>query len=159
MENIINNPGLQHLAENIFLNLSYADLKKCHHINQSSSQILDNPIFWINELFQKGLSKENHKAWMEAIQSAETISTKKKHIAAYLKWNLKIKKAFDLPCKLEVQKEFRQKLWNICFRWLSGEWSNFVRRLILDAAPSGGRNLNYAETIKMNIMCIVCRPI
>ena len=42
MENVINNPGLQHLAENIFLNLSYEDLKKCRMINQSASQILDN---------------------------------------------------------------------------------------------------------------------
>ena len=41
---------------------------------------------------------------------------KKKHIAAYLKWNLKIKKAFDLPChtKLDVQEEFRKKLRNVC---------------------------------------------
>ena len=93
MENIIDNSGLHHLAENIFLNLSYADLKKCHLINQSASQILDNPMFWIKELLRKGLSKENHRAWMEAIQSSEIISTKKKHIAAYLKWNLKIKKA------------------------------------------------------------------
>ena len=116
MENIINNSGLQHLTENIFLNLNYEDLKKCQLINQSASQILDNPIVWIKELFRKGLSKENHKAWMEAIQSSEIISTKKKHIAAYLKWNLKIKKAFDLPChtKLDVQEEFRKKLRNVC---------------------------------------------
>ena len=80
MEKIINNPGLQHLAENIFLNMNYADLEKCHLINQSSSQILDNPMLWINELFRKGLSKENQKEWIEAIQ-LETISTKKKHIA------------------------------------------------------------------------------
>ena len=68
MENFFNNPGLQHLAENIFLNLNYADLKKCHLINQSSSQILDNPMFWIRELIQKGLSKENQNDWIEAIQ-------------------------------------------------------------------------------------------
>ena len=95
MEKIINNPGLQHLAENIFLNLNYADLKKCQLINQSASQIFDNPMFWIKELFRKGLSKENQKEWIEAIQS-ETISAKKKHIAAYLKWNLKNNTSFDL---------------------------------------------------------------
>ena len=37
MEKIINNPGLQHLAENVFLNLNYADLKKCQLINQAAS--------------------------------------------------------------------------------------------------------------------------
>ena len=47
MEKILNNPGFQHLAENIFLNLSSTDLKKCQLINQSASQLLENPMFWI----------------------------------------------------------------------------------------------------------------
>ena len=105
MEKIINNPGLQHLAENIFLNLNYSDLKKCQLINQSTSQILDNPMFWIKELTRKGLSKENQNDWIEAIQLNYE---KKKYIAAYLKWNLKEKNLFDFPCftKPVVQKDF-----------------------------------------------------
>ena len=47
MEKILNTPGFQHLAENIFSNLSSTDLKKCQLINQSSSQLLENPMFWI----------------------------------------------------------------------------------------------------------------
>ena len=35
MENILNNPGLIHLAEKIFWNLSFEDLKECRLINQS----------------------------------------------------------------------------------------------------------------------------
>ena len=88
MEKIIKNPGLQHLAENVFLNLNYSDLKKCQLINQSTNQILDDPMFWIKELIQKGLSKENQNDWIEAIQLNYE---KKKYIAAYLKWNLKEK--------------------------------------------------------------------
>ena len=42
MERIINNPGFQHLAENVFLNLNYEDLKKCRMINQSVIQIIGN---------------------------------------------------------------------------------------------------------------------
>ena len=94
MENIINNPGLQHLAENIFLNLNYANLKKCELINQSANQILNNPMLWIKVLSQKGLSEEYQKDWIEAIQS-ETISVNKKHIAAYLKWTLKKKSCYN----------------------------------------------------------------
>ena len=82
MEKLINNTGLQHLAENIFLNLNSADLKKCQLINQSASQILDNPLFWIKKLIQNGLSKENQRYWFEAIQS-EMNSEKKKNIATY----------------------------------------------------------------------------
>ena len=97
MEKIINNPGLQHLAEMIFLNMKYADLKKCQLINQSTSQILDNPMFWIKKLVQNGLSKENQEGWIKVIQ-LEMNSEKKKHIAAYLNWNLKKKNSYDLPC-------------------------------------------------------------
>ena len=42
LEKILNNPGLQHLAENIFDNLKYEDLEICRGINQSSKQILDH---------------------------------------------------------------------------------------------------------------------
>ena len=42
MERIINNAGFQHLAENVFLNLTYEDLKKCRMINQSVIQIIGN---------------------------------------------------------------------------------------------------------------------
>ena len=113
MEKIIKNPGLQHLAEDIFLNLNYSDLNKCQLINQSTSQILDNPMFWIRELIQKGLSKENQNDWIEAIQLNYE---KKKYIAAYLKWNLKEKNLFNFPCftKPVVQENFRSKLVKIC---------------------------------------------
>ena len=33
LEKFINNPGLQHLAENIFLNLKYRDLEACRLLN------------------------------------------------------------------------------------------------------------------------------
>ena len=113
MEKIINNPGLQHVAENVFLNLNYEDLKKCQLINQYASQILDNPMLWIKALIQNGLSKENQNDWIEAIQS-ETISAKKKLIAEYLKWNFKKKNLFNLPCytKPAIQDDFRKKIYN-----------------------------------------------
>ena len=53
LEKILNNPGLQHLAENIFDNLKYEDLEICQGINQSSKQILDHqmkkPMFWLRK--------------------------------------------------------------------------------------------------------------
>ena len=50
MENIINNPGLQHLAEKVFWNLNVEDLKICAQINQSCIQILQNPVFCLGNL-------------------------------------------------------------------------------------------------------------
>ena len=57
LEKIFNNPGLQHLAENIFWNLHVEDLKICAQINQSCKQILQNPIFCLIKFRQ--LSKKN----------------------------------------------------------------------------------------------------
>ena len=58
MENIINNPGLQHLAEKIFWNLNYNDLETCRLINGSCRKILDNPLFWIKIFIHRGMSKK-----------------------------------------------------------------------------------------------------
>ena len=92
MENIITNPGLQHLAEKIFRNLDVEHLKLCGLINQSSQQILDGPIFqdpmfWLKKL--GGLSIENQNDWANVIQSVHNSFKRKYAIISYLRWNLK----------------------------------------------------------------------
>ena len=77
MENIINNPGLQHLNENIFLNLNYEDLKKCQFINQSTKDIWKYPMFWIKWIKFK------------CIQESLTKSDGEKINISYLKCNFK----------------------------------------------------------------------
>ena len=49
MEKIFSNPGLQHLAENIFWNLDVKDLKICVMINQSCNQIFKHPFFCLRK--------------------------------------------------------------------------------------------------------------
>ena len=62
MENILKNPGLQHIAETIFLNLDFVDLEISGMINWSCKQIMDNPLFWLRKFVRKGvLSKENEQ--------------------------------------------------------------------------------------------------
>ena len=111
MEKIINNPGFQHLAENLFLNLDQEYLEICAMINQSCKQILDNPIFWLKIFVSKGMSKKNETDWAKAIKSAKK-SEKKKHFLLYLKWHLKKEKEvdFQLYTNSSVQKTFRQQL-------------------------------------------------
>ena len=88
MEKILNNAGLQHLAEKVFWNLDVEDLKICAQINQCSNQILKNPIFCLRQF--KHISKENQKDWIQVIHSVKNID-KGIAIIAYLKWNLKKK--------------------------------------------------------------------
>ena len=60
-EKILNNPGFQHLAEDIFWNLDYKHLQSCREINQSAKRILDNsnqfptsePLFMLKNLFEE----------------------------------------------------------------------------------------------------------
>ena len=51
LEKFINVPGLQHLAENIFLNLKYQDLEACRMIKGTFQlfldQIIENPLIFI----------------------------------------------------------------------------------------------------------------
>ena len=78
MEEIINNPGLQHLAENIFLNLGYVALKKCQFINQSTCKILSNPMVWFEELIRYVNSDVNTRSNEDPSDLIATIQMAKK---------------------------------------------------------------------------------
>ena len=69
MEKIASNPGLQHLAEKVFLNLDVDVLKICGQINKSCKQILKQPMFWLRKF--GCLSKESQKGWVKIIQSVK----------------------------------------------------------------------------------------
>ena len=49
MDPITNNPGLQHITEDILLNLDFKNLKICQSINKNFGEILTNQIFWLKK--------------------------------------------------------------------------------------------------------------
>ena len=106
MEKILNNPGLQHLAEKNFWNLDVEDLKICAQINQSCKQILKYPTFCLSKF--EHLSKKNQRDWLKVFQSVKD-SDKGIAIISYLKWNFKKDVLVDLPCysSPNVQDDFR----------------------------------------------------
>ena len=113
---LINNPGLHHVAEEIFWNLNFKALENCQQINQSSNEILKNPLFWMKKLVRRGgISKENEEEWMKALKLAKN-SNKEEHVVLYLKWKLKNKKVVDLPCFTNptVQDDFKEQIWKSC---------------------------------------------
>ena len=70
MEKILNNPGLQHIAENVFFNLDVEHLLICGLLNEYSKQILDSrmfqdPMFWLTKY--EGLSLKNQNDWADVI--------------------------------------------------------------------------------------------
>ena len=97
MDNIVNNPGLQHLVEHIFWNLNHKSLEACGMINQSCQKILNNPLFWLKEFIRRGLSKKNKMDWMKAIQMTKDIYMEK-YVVLYLKRSTMNKRVVDPPC-------------------------------------------------------------
>ena len=100
MEKIINNPGLQHLSENIFWNLNYGDLQKCLTINQFCKEILESPLFWLKIFIQRGMSEQNQINWSRAIQISKNTHMEK-HVLNYLSKCTKNVRVVDLPCYME----------------------------------------------------------
>ena len=100
LENLINIPGLQHLAENIFFSLNYDDLKSCQLLNRSSKRILDNPLFWLKKFVQRGVSRKNEMDWLTAIKL--TRNTKlETNVLFYLRRCFKHQRLVDFPCFID----------------------------------------------------------
>ena len=115
MEKIVNNPGLQHLAEKVFINLNVEDLKMCARINQSCEQILENPMFWLR-IFGDILSKEDQNEWIKIIQSLEENSKKRKAIIPYLQGFVSIKQ------KTKIKQEMKEFYMKIIMLLLKSNW-------------------------------------
>ena len=108
-ENFINIPGLQHLAENIFLSLNYDDLMSCQLINRSSKGILDNPLFWLKKFVRRGISRKNEMDWNKAIKMTRN-TTLETNVLFYLRRSFKHKRLVDFPCYIDenvVSKSFK----------------------------------------------------
>ena len=118
MEEILKNPGLQHIAEEIFWKLSYEDLENCRLVNQSCKQILENPMFWLKKFVQRGqFSKKNQSDWAKIIQLSKETSNIEGNICLYLKKCLKNEKVTDLPCYINEytvrnSKRLLRQFWN-----------------------------------------------
>ena len=102
MEKIINNPGLQHIIENVFLNLDYKDLMVCQLVNKSCKQILDNPMFWLKMWrMRRGLSKKNYADWSNAIQITRGRTNLEKNVPFYIKRVIETGHFVDVPCYID----------------------------------------------------------
>ena len=107
-ESIFNNPGLQHIAENIFCNLNHEDLEVCTTINQSCKKILDEPMFWLKKFIRRGLSIKDQLDWTKAIQLIKHTNLEK-NVLLYLKKSSKNKRVVNLPCYINEKVVMNSK--------------------------------------------------
>ena len=69
----------------------------CQDVNQSSQQIQDDPMFWLQKFIERGLSKENQWNWTKAIQLSKGTNMERS-IFLYLKKTFENNPVVDLPC-------------------------------------------------------------
>ena len=100
MDQIIKNPGFQHLTEKFLLNLPIKDVISLQSVNKNLKEILDDPMFWIKKWNLKGLSKKNKNDWIKAIQLTKNIKLAK-IIILYAKKVLHRNRLVDFPCHID----------------------------------------------------------
>ena len=68
MDIISKTPGLQHISEEIFLNLDHIDIiLECQKVNAVWNQLLRKPSFWLKKCLQMGviIPENNPEEWAE----------------------------------------------------------------------------------------------
>ena len=103
MENVIQNPGLQHITEMILSNLNYESLQKCQIVNKSLEDLLGDPMFWLRKWrTQRGLSKENYDDWVKAIKLTRNTNVEA-NMKLYLEKVIKNGHVLDVPCFIDSE--------------------------------------------------------
>ena len=107
VETFINTPGLQHLAENTFLNLNYREIKACELLNGSFqlfvNQLMENPLFFLKKFVLGGMSKKNETDWTEIIQKTRGQKVEE-FVLLCLKQYFKNEKVFDFDVPSIIKK-------------------------------------------------------
>ena len=103
MENVIQNPGLQHISEMILSNLNYESLQKCQIVNKSLEDLLGDPMFWLRKWrTQRGLSKENYDDWVKAIKLTKNTNVEA-NMKLYLEKVVKNGHVLDISCFIDSE--------------------------------------------------------
>ena len=103
MENVIQNPGLQHITETILSNLNYESLQKCQIVNKSLGDLLGDPMFWLRKWrTQRGLSKENYDDWVKAIKLTKNTNVEA-NMKLYLEKVIKYGYVLDISCFIDSE--------------------------------------------------------
>ena len=107
METLIKTPGLQHLAENIFLNLNYQEVKTCGLLNETfdlfTDQLIENPFFLLKRFVLGGMSKKNENDWTEIIQKTRGTNIEE-FVFEYLNQYFKNEKVADFGVPSIIKK-------------------------------------------------------
>ena len=113
MDFIMNTPGLQHIAENIFLNLNQKNYFTCQNVNTKWKKILESPFFWLKKCIRQfGRSsekiQEKQSQWLKLFQNLSDNPKLEKVAISYLMKLCKRNKAekFENPIHFAAMQNF-----------------------------------------------------
>ena len=118
MDYITSNSGLQHISEEIFLNLDGPTILICQEVNHAWNQILDNSKFWLKMCTKNGLSKHNRLEWVQLIEAAKDDTCIDNEIKIHLK------KMYLDVCNVDRSPIFEAIIWNF------SEWIRILAPLL-----------------------------
>ena len=99
METFTKNPGLQHIAEDIFNILDKKSLIDCRLVNKSWRTIINWPIFWLRK--SKSTMPENSKTWKILVDQIEDYQIEKEFVNILIK-NFKLTPMSPLEIVVEL---------------------------------------------------------
>ena len=99
METFTKNPGLQHIAEDIFNILDKKSLIDCRLVNKSWRTIIKRPIFWLRK--SKSTMPENSKTWKILVDQIEDYQIEKEFVNILIK-NFKLTPMSPLEIVVEL---------------------------------------------------------
>ena len=104
MEAVTKNPGLQHIAEDVFKILGKKNLADCHLVNKSWMTILNRPIFWLKKTKSEH-TPENFKSWEMLVHDIEEDQIEKEFVNVLIKmFNQKAMSPLEIFVKLVENK-------------------------------------------------------
>ena len=117
MDTLTKIPGLQHIAEEIFMNLDYQSLLKCqnNNINQAWKKTLKKiPSLWLRKCIKKGVltEKETQSKWTELIKISENSDLAAELTSTIVSYLMKIhtgriSKNFESPLRMAFKDVFK----------------------------------------------------
>ena len=84
MEQISQNQGLQHIMEQIFIDLDHGKLLQCRKVNASWNSLLKNPSVWLKICLKNGFLTRHGKKWLKMIQTFHDDPMMKDKVLSYL---------------------------------------------------------------------------
>ena len=85
MDFITKSSGLQHIAEQIFLNLNNEKLEVCQKVNEFWKDNLNSAMFWLKKCAQKGLTGQHYLEWSNLIKQPKSQNVEEQVISCLMK--------------------------------------------------------------------------